>query len=248
MKSVKSLLTAAAIVAMASSSAQAYYTGQINIPSTDAKALKEVTIGINNYARFSTADDAGANTFDIGVTTGLLPFEKVKLEVGFDYATVGTPTKQPITYNAKLATTEDALFTGLPAFAVGGMYLGNAIGSPPTNALNIGYALAAKTLPVVGRVSLGGYSGDKDVLLNASGEKDNTGFLASWDRTITEVSDKLWLAIDYASGKSGIGGLGLGGSWAFSKQVTLLGGVTFYNEKATGGKPSFTTQILFNLP
>lgn len=52
---------------------------------------------VDKSARFSTADTAGANTYDLGVTTGLLPFEKVKLEVGADYGTVGTATKQPIT-------------------------------------------------------------------------------------------------------------------------------------------------------
>jgi hypothetical protein len=246
MKNVKLVATAAALVALACGSAQAYYTGQINIPSTDAKALKEVTVGINNYARFSTADNAGANTYDIGVTTGLLPYEAIKLEVGVDYASVGPATKQPFTYNAKLATSEDALVKGMPAFAVGGMYLGNA--EAGTNASNTVYGLVAKTFPVVGRISVGGYSGDKDVLVDATGKKDNSGVLASWDRAITEVSDKLWLGIDYASGNNALGGLGIGGSWAFSKQVTLLGGVTFYNEQATGGKPSFTTQMIISLP
>jgi hypothetical protein len=245
MKRVKVLTLAAAIVAVACGSAMAYPTGQINIPSTDAKGLKEVAIGINNYARFSTADTAGANTYDLGVTTGLLPFEKVKLEVGADYGTTGTATKQPMTYNAKLATAEDALIVGMPAFAIGGYNLGNAV--PGTNAQNIGYALVARTFPVVGRISVGGYSGDKDILVDAKGKKDNTGVLASWDRSITEVSDKLWLGIDFASGNSALGGLGVGGSWAFSKQVSLLGGVTFYNEQ-TNNKPSFTTQVVISLP
>jgi hypothetical protein len=247
MRNVKMLAAAAAVVAMTCGSAMAYPTGQINIPSTDAKGLKEVAIGINNYARFSTDGAAGANVFDLGITTGLLPFEKVKLEVGADYGTTGTATKQPMTYNAKLATTEDALFTGMPAIAIGGFNLGNAVAGGFTNAQNIGYALVARTFPVVGRISLGGYTGDKEVLTDANGKKDNTGVLASWDRSITEVSDKLWLGIDFASGKSALGGLGVGGSWAFSKQVSLLGGVTFYNEQ-TNNKPSFTTQVVISLP
>lgn len=250
MKSLKIVAVAAALVALASSSALAYYTGQINIPSTDAKALKEVTISINNYARFSTAADAGANTFDIGVTTGLLPFEKIKLEVGTDYATTGSVpgvggSVYPFTFNAKLATAEDAVGPWMPALAVGGFALGTI---DAQNAPNIMYALAAKTLPVVGRLSIGGYTGDKKVLLDAQGNKENTGVLASWDRTISEVSDKLWLAVDYMGGKNSWGGVGIGGSWAFSKQVSLLAGVTIYNEQTLGGKPSFTTQLIINLP
>jgi len=244
MKPVKMLAVAAAIVAMASSSAMAYYTGQINIPSTDAKSLKEVTVGINNYARFSSSADAGANYYDIGITAGVLPFEKIKLEIGTDYSTAGG-TVYPFTFNAKLATTEDALFTGMPALAVGGFGLSTIDAMNPANVM---YALVAKTLPVVGRLSIGGYSGDKDVLVDAAGKKDNTGVLASWDRSMPELSDKLWLAVDYMSGKNGLGGIGIGGAWTFSKQVSLLTGVTFYNETVTGGKPSFTTQMIISLP
>lgn len=242
MKPVKMLATAAVFVAMASSSAMAFYSGQINIPSTDAKSLKEVTIGINNYARFSSAPDAGPNTYDIGVTTGLLPFEKIKLEVGVDYATTGTGSVYPFTYNAKLATTEDALFKYMPAFAVGGFGLGTIKAQNPADVV---YGLMARTLPVVGRISVGGYTGDKDAL---NGDKNNKGLLVSWDRTITEVSDKLWLGVDYMSGKNSLGGVGIGGSWTFSKQVTLLTGVSFYNDETLAGKPTFTTQLLINLP
>ncbi|MDD2897314.1 MAG: hypothetical protein PHI31_01245 [Desulfuromonadaceae bacterium] len=245
MKNLKLVAIAAAIVAMASSSAMAFYTGQINIPSTDAKGFKEVTVGINNYARFSSAADAGPNYYDLGLTAGVLPFEKIKLEIGTDYSTAGVGSAYPFTFNAKLATPEDVLVTGMPAFAVGGLGLGTIDAQKP---VNIMYALVAKTLPVIGRLSAGGYTGDKNNLLDANGKKDNSGVLASWDRSITEVSDKLWLAVDYMSGNNSLGGLGLGGSWTFSKQVSLLTGVTFYNEQKTGGKPTFTTQLLINLP
>ncbi len=252
MKNVKIVAVAAMIAALACGSAMAGPSGQINIPSTDAKGLKEVTISVNNNARFSTAADAGSNLFDVGVVTGLLPYEKVKIEVGADYGTLGFPaTKQPMTYNAKLATAEDALFTWMPAFAIGGYNLGKvAPATAPTisNAQNILYALTARTFPKVGRFSVGGYSGDKTALVNAAGNKDNTGVLASWDRTISEVSDKLWLGVDFMSGKNGDGEISVGGSWAFSKQITLLTGVTFYNESVTGGKPAFTTQLSINLP
>ncbi len=248
MKRIKLMAAAAAVVALASGSAYAGPTGQINIPSVDAKGLKEVTINVSNNVRFSTDNDAGPNLYDVGVVTGLLPFEKIKLEVGADYGTTGVATKQPMTYNVKLATAEDALFTGLPAFAIGGYNLGNADPAAFSNAQNVYYGLAAKTFGKAGRFSVGGYVGDKAVLVNAAGDKDNTGVLASWDRTISEVSDKLWVGVDYMSGNNGDGEFSVGGSWAFSKQITLLSGVTFYNEKATGGKTAFTTQLSINLP
>jgi hypothetical protein len=233
--------SAAAVIALSVSMALAGPTAQINIPSTDTKGLKEVTLSISNNVRFSSASDAGPNLYDIGVVTGLLPFEKVKIEIGVDYGTIGA-TSQPITYNAKLATAEDALFAGLPAFAVGGFNLGSV--NAHSNAQNIAYALAAKTLPVVGRLSVGGYCGDK----NAAGMEKNSGVLASWDRTITEISDKLWLGIDYMSGNNADGEISFGGSWAFSKQINLLAGVVFYNKTAVAGKAVFTTQLSINLP
>ncbi len=65
-------------------------SSQIYIPSTDAKRLKEMTISINNNARFSTAADAGSNLNVVGVVTGLLPYDKLKLEIGADYSTLGS--------------------------------------------------------------------------------------------------------------------------------------------------------------
>ena len=59
--------------------------------------------------------------------------------------------------------------------------------------------------------------------------------MLSWDRGITEISDKLWLGIDYMSGNNANGELGIGGSWAFTKQVTLLVGVQIFNP---GYKPT----------
>jgi len=234
MKSLKMLAVAAALVAVASGSAMAFPTGQINIPSTDAKGLKEVTIGINNYATFTTDDADKWNVYGIGLTTGLLPFEKLKLEVGTDYT---SQTKNAFNFNAKLATPEDALVSGLPAFAIGGFALDSSDGAP-----NIIYALAAKTFPVIGRLSIGGYTGDKDALTD-----DNTGVLASWDRSMPEISDKLWLAVDYMSGDNGFGGIGIGGAWTFSKQISVLVGATFYNDTDVS-KPTYTTQVIINLP
>ncbi len=251
MNNMNMVTTAATIVVVACSSAMAGPSGQINIPSTDAKSLKEVTVSINTNVRFSSAPDAGPNLYNVGVVTGALPYEQLKLEIGADYSTSGGTTPYPFTFNAKLATVEDALVKGLPAFAVGGYNLGTVEASQPQN---IVYALAAKTLPVVGRLSFGGYNGSEKGL----GKKCNQGLLASWDRTISEVSDKLWLGIDYMSGNNANGEVSFGGSWAFSKQVTLLTGVTFYNpfykvsasDNGTipGGKTAFTTQLSINLP
>jgi hypothetical protein len=82
--------------------------------------------------------------------------------------------------------------------------------------------------------------------------------MISWDRTMSEISDKLWMGVDYMSGNNANGEISAGVSWAFSKQITVLAGVQifnpFYNLSAKdngvlpGGKPAFTTQLFINLP
>jgi len=248
MKLVARTLLAAALTLSMSSAALATYSGQIWIPSTDAKGFGEVNISIDNYVRFSNSDNAGANTYDAGVTVGVLPFEKLKMEVGVDYLTDGQQdddsamSNNPIYFNAKLAVPEDAAFKGMPALAVGmfGMNTANTDLSA-----NILYGLLAKTLPVVGRISAGGYHGSEHGMASTS----NDGVMLSWDRTMSEISDKLWMSVDYMSGKSAFGAVSAGAAWAFTPNVSLLVGVNAYNpyqsEKA-GGKPTFTTQLDIN--
>jgi hypothetical protein len=267
---LRSILAAAGmIVALASGSAFAIPTSQTWIPSTDAKGFKEATINLINIARFSTAPDAGPNYYQAGVVAGVLPFEAVKMEVGVDYLTTGTKSAadaHPFLFNAKLATAEDLGIKGMPAFAIGAYNIGTY--DKPESALpglgnstrqNLVYGLAAKTLPVVGRISAGGYYGAHRALANGTNTVDtnnNSGIMVSWDRTISEVSDKLWLGIDYMGGNNANGQLGLGASWAFSKQITVLAGVQIFNpfytpssgETLPGGKPAFTTQLFINLP
>ena len=266
MKFGKILAATMAVMAMACGTAMAIPSEQIAIPSTDAKGFKEVTLNIISTERFSTKPDAGASSYDAGILVGVLPFESLKLEVGFDYLTSNLQNdnpadNHPFYFNAKLATPEDLGFKGMPAFAVGVYNLGTydkgaTIGSTRQN---LAYGLVARTLPVIGRLSAGGYVGAKRVLANGSNTIDtdqNSGVLISWDRGITEISDKLWLGIDYMSGNNANGELGIGGSWAFSKQVTLLVGVQTFNpgykptggEAIPGGKPAFTTQLFINLP
>jgi hypothetical protein len=246
MKSFKLVAVAAAIVAMASSSAMATFSGQIWIPSTDVKGFKEVNISIDNYARVSNAPNALANYYDVGVTAGILPLEKFKIEVGADYYTDNVSgsaaSKNPAYLNFKAGVPEDAFFAGMPAVAAGMFGLNSANHALSTN---VAYGLIARTFPVVGRLSVGGYNGADSAL---GSQNTNNGVLASWDRTMSEISDKLWLAVDYQSGNNMLGALSVGGSWAFSKQVSLLIGANFYNKIPTGGKPTFTTQLDINLP
>jgi hypothetical protein len=251
MKRVKVLAAAVAIVAAACGSAMATFSGQIYIPSTDVKGFKEVNISIDNYIRFSSQANAGPNYYDLGVTAGVLPLEKFKLEVGVDYYTDNLQTSNspganhPIYFNFKGGVPEDAFFKGMPAVA-GGMFGINTASKALST--DVGYGLVAKTLPVIGRLSAGGYVGSAESL----GHNANSGLLLSWDRSMPEISENLWLAVDYMSGNNFLGAVSFGGAWTFSKQVSLLVGYNIYNNPGNattpvvGGKPTFTTQLDIN--
>jgi hypothetical protein len=249
MKSFRMMAAAAALVAATCGSAMATPSTQIWIPSTDVKGFKEVNISIDNYIRFSGAADAGVNTYDVGVTTGILPLEKFKVEVGVDYMTDNVAgsamEKHPISFNFKGGVPEDAFFNGMPAVAAGMFGLNSASKALSSN---VAYGLIARTFPVIGRLSVGGYNGAEAYLTTAY---TKNGLLASWDRTMSEISDKLWLAVDYQGGTNALGAVSVAGAWSFSKQVSLIVGANFYNPLQTnqpGGKPTFTTQLDINLP
>ena len=255
MKALKVLALTAGISLAASSLALATPSGQVWIPSTDAKGYKEVNISIDNYIRTSSKS-SGANYFDTGITVGVLPFEKLKLEVGVDYytdntnssdpATRGIYTQHPVLFNAKLATPEDSIAKGSPALAVGMFAIGTAKDKAGTDLnentkSNIAYGLVAKTLPKVGRISVGAYTGSE-----ANLGVSHQGVMASWDRTLSEISDKLWMAVDYMSGNNAFGALSTGISYSFTPTVSLMVGYNFYQDSAAGGKPTITTQLDFN--
>ncbi|SJZ34061.1 hypothetical protein SAMN02745119_00094 [Trichlorobacter thiogenes] len=263
MKSVRSMILAAALTLTCASAALATPSTQVWIPSPDVKGFKEVNFGIDYYGRFSSKADAGPNYYDAGVTVGVSPFENLKLEIGVDYLTTSLQNDNaydahPIYFNAKMGTPEDAFgIKGMPAFAVG-IYNMGTFDKPEfavSTRQNIVYGLVGKTLPVIGRLSAGGYYGAKRALATGfNPDNNNVGMLASWDRSMTEISDKLWLAVDYMSGNNANGALSVGGSWAFSKNVSLLVGTVFFNPfykpsgagDLPGGKPAFTTQLDIN--
>ena len=264
MKLVKNTLLAAALTLSLASAAMATPSTQIWIPSTDVKGFGEVNVGIDFYGRFASKDTAGYNMYDVGATVGVSPLENLKLEIGVDYLTNNiqgaghTADHHPIYFNAKLGTPEDGFgIKGLPAFAVGVYNLGTVDKAETVGSTrqNIMYGLVAKTLPVIGRISAGGYVGSERALRTAYNPKNNnSGVMASWDRSMTEISDKLWLAVDYMSGNNANGALSMGGSWAFNKNVSLLVGTVFFNPfykpsgagDLPGGKPAFTTQLDIN--
>ena len=210
---------------------------QIWNPSTDIQPTGTLHIGIDNYFTLQGPARGGAiYPVDYGLTYGLMP----GIELGIDAFTPATSYYTLYTFNAKYGIAETP---GLPAFAMGGMNLGlNTDRENKSSDQNIFYGLIAKTIPI-GRLTGGYYSGNGHVLVNSNGDISNTGFIFSWDKTVT---DKLWLSIDYASGYSAYGTLFCGLSWTFSSNTSVILGYGAFNDSDIS-KPVVTTQFDINI-
>ncbi len=247
-------ITLAAVLLCAFSAGTAHAT-----PSTtywtpmvpDIQPYKVPHIGYDSYFTvFKKADD-GAGDFptDIGLTMGVLPFEKLQMELGVDLL---EPSDNPLFFNAKIGSPEGVLFKGSPALQVGIFNVGTK--SDVTNQ-NIVYGVIGKTIPRVGRLSAGPYIGNDKVLRSSAGDKEDTGFMAAFDRGFVPTKDKLGneysklvLAADYASGKNAIGGGGVGIYYYFTKDISLLTGPVWFNDQGVNGKWKWTVQLDINLP
>lgn len=176
-------------------------------------------IGIDNYFTLGRKADKGDLPTDVGLTVGVLPYEKLQLEVGVDWL---EPTLDPLYFNAKLGTPEGALFEGSPALNIGIYNVGTdrkdatKDGDGRTD-YNIVHIMIGKTLPMdLGRLHAGAYSGNKKVLVDKNGEKENTGYMIGYDKGFLPAKDdkgeynKWVFAADYQSGKNAVGAGGFG--------------------------------------
>jgi hypothetical protein len=225
---------------------------QIWIPSTDIQKWKTMHLGIDSYLRTAKTEGVrGAGITDLGLTAGFLPFDKIQGEIGVDYLYMGDSNydDHPFYFNLKIGMPEGAIFKGSPAIALGAYNIGTK--KDLTN-YNILYGVIAKTIPVLGRLSAGYYTGNEKLLVDENLEKSNNGVLFSWDRTMSEISDKLWLAIDYQGGMNYLGSINFGASWAFSQNVSVIIGYDVYNNKNAyyntnnQNANSFTAQVDIN--
>jgi hypothetical protein len=259
MKNNAKVIVMLATIVTACAVSHATPSTQIWIPSTDIQGFGVLHLGWDSYIKTgSKAGDIGTVT-NGGITVGVLPFKKIGLEIGIDYRDISSVHQYPMYFNAKLGVPEDAFFKYMPAIAIGGFDFGTQVNS---TSYNVTYGLLAKNIWKLGRFSVGGFKGGvgvdpRTVFYVASSTKDTTtgiyaktddaGFLLSWDRTMTEISDKLWLAIDYFSGKSGYGALSFGLSYAIVPDASFIVGYDIWNDH-DALKPTATVQVDINLP
>ncbi len=249
--------------------------------TTDVQPFGIWHFGVDNYFRLSRTQEEQANgqfdsfPTDVGVTVGVLPFQKLQLEVGIDGLFQGTrahPALRSIgnslLFNAKFGIPEGALAGWSPALNVGIFNVGT---KEQVTDMNIVDFLIGKTLGPFGRVHGGYYIGNAGSALmresgciqnhatlgcvngGGAGSLKNDGFMVGYDFGFWKVKDKenneynKWMfAADYASGKNFIGGGGFGIYHFFNKDISLLTGPVWFNDHVINGQWKWTVQLDIN--
>ena len=192
-----------------------------------------------------------------GLTMGVLPWENLQLELGFDLL---LPSSDPLLLNAKLGVPEDKLFPFQPSFALGIMGVGTKRSTDASlgTDYNMLYAQVQHTIPSVGGyVSVGGYYGLQDKLYQASdGSGTNrAGFMGGFMSPDINVNapwlQKINLTADVQTGKNALGAAGGGVYFYFTDKVDILTGPVYFLDPGSqpGGRQWFwTVQLDIDLP
>jgi hypothetical protein len=192
-----------------------------------------------------------------GLTMGILPWEDLQLEVGFDLL---LPGGDPLLLNAKLGVPEDKLFAFQPSLAFGVF----GVGTKTTTATAVGtdynmlYAQMQHTIPAVGGyLSVGGYYALQDRLFQASDGSgtQRAGFMGGVVSPDINLNlpwlSKINFAADVQTGKNAFGAAGGGITFYFTDKIDLLTGPVFFFDAGSqpGGRKFFwTVQLDIDLP
>ena len=213
-------------------------------PSTDIQPYGKIHLTSDFYVPTeNNADGSRASTItNFGLTIGVLPFKKLNMEVGLDHKSgYGVLDDYPMYFNTKVGVPEGAYGEFFPAMAVGIYDVGT---KKDKTDYNVAYGKVGKTFSVgdlsLGRFSVGYFRGNSDLLVNGEKE-DNDGAMVCWERVMTEISDRLWVAVDYQGSRSSYGAWNLGFSWKFSDNVSGIFGYDIYNDRDLAN--TYTVQV-----
>ena len=231
-------------------------------------------IGVDNYFTIGhgPTNKEGAFPTDVGLTVGVLPFSKVNMEVGIDMlqpmdivcsgafnntALITTcPTVgDSLFLNAKIGVPEGTFFSWQPGVDIGIFDVGF---KPGVTNMDIVDLIVGKTIPNVGRIHIAGYLGNAgSALMHEGGDlangNKNYGWMMAFDRGFMTVKDaagneysKWVLAADWAFGRNYIGGGGPGIYYYFTKDISLLTGPVWFEDRVINGAWKWTTQLDIN--
>jgi hypothetical protein len=186
--------------------------------------------------------EQGAYPILTGLEIGVLPFEKLQAEIGFDLQYPGFLGKSAALLNAKLALPEGAYGEWSPGIS-GGIY--NLGFQNHVTTQDILHAEIGKTTPF-GSLTVGGYLGlDKKAFLDENGAPtDRAGFIGAyvtpdWVTNLPGLN-KVNAFADVQTGKSAFGAVGTGVGFYFTPTIDLLAGPVFFlNDKVQPGGRSW---------
>jgi len=234
-------------------------------PSTDIQPYGKIHLNVDNYTPVKSRDHNDNKLYVqqvYGPTFSLLsdkpennllgklwsPLGKVMAETGFDYKKGFGPVldKWPVYFHFKLGVPEDAYFKYMPAFAIGSYDMGYKRNFTNNN---VWYLRGAKTLNIgklnLGRFSAGYFNGNGRLLRDKNGLRDNGGAMLSWERTMSEISDKLWVCVDYQGTQSSYGAINYGFAWKFTNNVSAIVAYDSYNNPNSKGTITFQLDVDF---
>lgn len=226
-------------IASVPSAALAAPSAQVTIPSTDTQSVGTVHLAPVTVTSTLPAHPA---LHSLGLTAGLLGARGLGIEAGgdLDYL-AGSEARFGGSFSAdlKLALRNGALFKGSPSVAVGIYQLG--VSKP-----NVIYVLMARNFGSLGRLSIGGFDGNSSVLVGPGNQPDNVGIMVSWDRSLNEVADGLWIGLDYQSTQSLVGAVSAGIYWTFRRGVSLAVNYSAFFHWHAGCPPFLTAELEFD--
>ncbi len=193
---------------------------------------------------------------DTGLTMGVLPWNAVNLEIGFD---LFLPSPDPWAFNAKLGVPEGLFFRKSPSLAVGAYGLGTkaSTSTVPGTDYDILYGQAQETLPWGGFVSAGGYygAGGRILWLGSDGAEHRGGFMGAVAAPDLAVNlpglKKLVFVADVQTGKNVFGAGGVGVTLFFTDAIDLLTGPVWFFDRSLqpGGRDLlWTVQLDVDVP
>ena len=180
--------------------------------------------------------DKGAYPIDTGLEIGILPFEKLQAEVGFDaflpYKGFYAAPSGPFQLNAKLGVPENAVGGWSPGISAG-VY---GAGLTKSTSFNILHGEISKTIPG-GTLAIGGYYGaGPEVLWTGADGVKRAGVMGAYVTPDLELNlnglKKLNFFADVMTGKNGFGGGGPGVGIYFTPAIDLLTGPIFFFDKS----------------
>lgn len=197
-----------------------------------------------------------------GLTVGVLPFEALQAEVGFDLI---MPGNDPLFLNGKVTLVEDKLFANQPALSIG---VANGGVTTATN-WAMAYGVLGKTIHGAS-IAAGAYYGldedlwrekptgpdaDGDGVGDLAGDKSQVGVLASIAAPPIKIGkpflDSVVFLADVQTGSNVFGAWGAAAALYFTPSVSLLTGPVFFLEEdlqPNGQRFMWTMQLDVDLP